>query len=138
MPSLYLLDKKSIPAYLSSQVGERIKWVRGYKLGTERCDARINRILDLLSTLESQLVRMDYSTGFRWNPSKCWAHKCQKYEIEFSQEPGVARDSSPGSFVLQTGKLRPWVEGCLPKVTQSWNWNSQPQALAPAWSSRNG
>lgn len=48
MPSLYLLDKKSIPAYLFSQVGERVKRVRGYKLGTERCDARINRILDLL------------------------------------------------------------------------------------------
>lgn len=31
MPSLYLLDKKRIPAYLSSQVGERVKRVRGYK-----------------------------------------------------------------------------------------------------------
>lgn len=42
------LDKKRVSAYLSSQVGERVKRVRGYNLGTEKCDARINRILDLL------------------------------------------------------------------------------------------
>lgn len=48
MPSLYLLDNKGITADLPSHIGERVKRVRGYKLGTERCDARINRILDLL------------------------------------------------------------------------------------------
>lgn len=40
---LHLPDKKRIPACLSSKVGEM---GRGYKLGTEKCNDRINRILD--------------------------------------------------------------------------------------------
>lgn len=44
---------------------------------------------------------------------------CRKYETKVSQELGVARDLSSEFFVLQTAKLRPWTERCLPKVTQS-------------------
>lgn len=35
-------------AYRSSRVGEKVRRVRGHNLGTERCDARINRMQDLL------------------------------------------------------------------------------------------
>lgn len=35
--------------------------------------------------LESHLVRRDYSTGLKQNPSKRGAHKCREYETKSSQ-----------------------------------------------------
>lgn len=42
-PPLHLPDKKRVHACLSSKVGEM---GRRYNLGTEKCNAKINRILD--------------------------------------------------------------------------------------------
>lgn len=51
-----------------------------------------------------------------WGPSRILANvglinAGEKNETKVFQEPGVARDPSPSSFVLQTGKLRPWAGG---------------------------